>query len=150
MITLHHISNETAVYKSTIIQLDISTQHVDSQGYRKTDGTDCGMACGISTDGYIIIYMTTNGEDLELADDIDDAIAWCYDLGDNDTGEDGDNGYRDNHERIIQGARRLLDAVEIVSKIYTSDEAQDDLDWYKDKANEVIETVTEETKNDKS
>lgn len=129
-IKLHHIDNSHPIQEDTIITLTPCTYDADAQGYERTDGTQRGLCAGQDTDGIWIIYMTTNGDDVACPDDIDDARDWCRDMGD---------APDDDDDRIRTGADRLLDAAHELIQLHP--EATDDMEWYSDKAREVLSTL---------
>ena len=138
---MHHIEGSYAVYPATIIALDITTDDTDAQGYLRHDGTQRGMSCGITTEGEILIYVTTNGNDMIIPDDIDEAISVAATLGDIDGQADPDDS-DDMRRRIGEGAERIRQAAGAVAAIYQSEEAQEQVEWYTDKADEIdAETV---------
>jgi hypothetical protein len=135
---LHYITNEIAVYASTISATSISTADKDSQGYLENTGGNRGISHGIATDGIHMLYVTTNGGDRVIPDDVDDAILVCFDLSD----DGGDNSIV---ERVKTGAGRILLAVEEVSRVYAGNEAAaEQLEWFADKAREVINACDED------
>ena len=136
MINTHHITNEIKVLKASIIQLGITTADANAEGILESDGTNRGLCLGISPEGTPVIYMTTNGDDVALYDDLEAARNFCRDMGD-----DGD----EDNQRMIDGANRLLEAVASVERIYGHNkEMAEEMDWYHDQANEVLASVESE------
>lgn len=123
------------IYKASIIDLDVATSDHDAQGYLIQNGTNRSLALGISTNGTPMIYMRTNGDSVLLGDDLDNARDFCESMGDV---EDDDN------ERIRTGANRVLEAVAEVLKIYPNNqEMAEEMEWFADKANEVLASIEE-------
>jgi hypothetical protein len=132
MSNVHHVTNEIAVLEASIMHLGIGTADANA-GYLKNDGTNRSLCLGISPDGTPVVYMTTNGDDAALYDDLDEARNFCRDMGD---AEDDDD------TRIRDGAKRLLEAVSRVETLYAGNERMmEEMEWYRGKASEVIASL---------
>ncbi len=122
------------ILKNTIRATSISTADTDEGGYLKSDGTNRGISHGITRDGAHLLSVTTNGDYLLIPDDIEQAKLVCQDLADADGRPVG--------ELIREGAERILAAVEEVQGWYANNPgAQYELDWYADKAREVLASL---------
>ena len=136
MAKLYHLNNEIAVIKSSIIHLGIFTQDEDENGYIQ-NGTERGIALGISPASGLMLYMTTNADPVPVLLDLEEQIAWFETMGDYIAG-----GTRE--ERVNQGIGRLREAVEAARKIFPSEAASEDLGWYEDQASFVEREILDD------
>ena len=126
----YYLTNEIAVYKASISDVpDSGTADKDEDGYLLQDGTQRGLAAGIGIDGTIYLWLTTNGDPAIIPDDVEEARLVCEGMGD---------APDDDDELATTGAHRIIAACEWLATIYTSEEAAECLDWYSDKAREVL------------
>ena len=110
----HVVADGLAVYEQTIIELPYGSQDLDAQGYRVTTGVDRGLACGVTTTGEILIYMTSNGDDCPLYDNQRDGVSWFGDLG----SDHGAPTHADIVRRVREGVETFREAVKRVEQIY--------------------------------
>lgn len=135
MNNLYHIDNNIAILSISKADTGIETQDQDEQGYLVQNGTQRGISFGFSPEGLLIIFLTTNGDPFPIYDNLDDASAACETLGDLP---------QETKERTLQGAERLLEACEHIKDLYPNNfEIEEAVQWYIDKANEVIEKADE-------
>jgi len=105
-VELHHLHNSDPLIETH--HLDIGTRDADDQGYYKSDGTNRGLGWGLTEDRTLTIYMTTNGDDIAVPDELPDLLPWLYDLGD-----EPDPVW----ERIETGISRLREAIHEISRL---------------------------------
>ncbi len=127
--TMYHKIENLKVYESSIMILDLKTMDCDAWGYELTNGTNRRLSCGITTEGKLLLYITTNGDDVLIPDDIDLARDACWNMG--DLPDDDDT-------RTRTGANRILAACRALNNIYHHNVATaEDIGWYRDKMGEV-------------
>ena len=130
---VHHVEGYQ-VLKNTIRATSVSTADTDESGYLRSDGTNRGVSHGITRDGAHLLFVTTNGDDELIPDDLERAKLVCQDLADADGRPVG--------ELIREGAERILAAVAEVQSWYPGNEgAQCELDWFAEKAREVLDAL---------
>lgn len=130
---LYHLTSDgLAVHEASRIGLHMNTRDADHEGYLLSNGTNRGLESAITRDGDIIIYLMTNADPRVLTEDLDDMLAWFEDLGD---------APNSRAERIRAGVDRLREAITKLQAIYSREAAQDCLNWYADRIEQVLEAL---------
>lgn len=147
------INSHTEVYDASVVDLDVSTRDVNSEGVL-VGHNDRRMHCGVVTDGSLAIWVATNGDPITLSDSaVFDNIGAVIDMADDSPASAPDdidaiyaalaNGDVPDsqwlRDALATGIARWREGIEAAGRIFRSEAATDALNWHTAQIDDVAD-----------